>query len=321
MAHIRVLFSGLSVAQTEEIRRQVPEMEAISARPGEMPEQVEDLDALVGLCTQELLRLGKKLRWVQVFDAGVEQYRFPELLNSDIVLTNTKIIQAPEVADHAIALLLALTRNIYQAIQTKEVWNTGESWEWPFPDTRPIELHSKTAVVVGLGGIGIQIAERAASFGMTVLGVDPRDVPYTHAIRQAFKPDHLEELLPVADVLFIAAPLTRETDGMLGEKQLGRMKPDAVLINVSRGKLIRTEALVHHLRTRGLRGVGLDVTDPEPLSKDHALWSFKNVLITPHLAGQSDRNRARRFELVKENVRRFARGLPLYNIVDKAKGY
>lgn len=140
-------------------------------------------------------------------------------------------------------------------------------------------------------------------------------------VDQTFKPDQLEELLPIADVVFIAAPLTRETEGMLGQQQLGRMKRSAILINVSRGKIIRTDALVHHLKTIGLRGVGLDVTDPEPLPRDHSLWGFDNVLITPHLAGQSHRNRERRFELIKENVRRFARGLPLCNVVDKAKGY
>lgn len=321
MVRVRILISGLSVEQCNEIQNCAHEIDIVRAHPQRMAEQIRDMDALVGICTRELLHEGNKLKWVQLFDAGVEQYRFPELVNRNIVLTNTKIIQAPEVADHAIALLLALTRNIYRAIKTRDVWNTGKNWEWPFPNMRPIELRTKVALIIGLGGIGIQIAERASSFGMTVLGVDPKDVPYTNSIQEAYKPDQLEEVLPVADVVFVAAPLTHDTEGMLGKTGLAAMREDAYLINVSRGKLIQTDALLEHLRMGRFRGIGLDVTDPEPLPTDHPLWDFENVLITPHLAGQSDRNRERRFKLIKENVRRFANGLPLCNVVDKIRGF
>lgn len=317
----KVVITGLSPAQVEEIRNAVPEVEIVVANRKELAEKVGEAVALVGAGSRDLIRAGKKLRWVQVFDAGIEEYNFPELVNSDIVLTNTKIIQAPEVADHAMALLLALTRNLHRVLRSRDMWETKDSWEWVHPAHRPIELRGKTALIIGLGGIGIQIAERASAFGMNVMGVDPRDVPFINSVQLAYKPDQLDEALPQANVVFMAAPHTRQTEGMLGPKEFALMKRGAYLINISRGKTIHTDALVQALKDGRLAGAGLDVTDPQPLPKDHPLWQFENIVITPHIAGQSDHNRERRFQLIKDNVRRFARGLPLRNVVDKNKGY
>ena len=135
------------------------------------------------------------------------------------------------------------------------------------------------------------------------------------------RPDRLDTVLPEADVVFVSAPHTKESEGMMGPRQFELMKKNSYFIAVSRGKLYSTEALMKALDSKHLAGAGLDVTDPEPLPKDHPLWKFENVVITPHVAGQSDQVQQRRMELLKENVRRFAAGEPLLNVVDKQKGY
>jgi phosphoglycerate dehydrogenase-like enzyme len=172
-----------------------------------------------------------------------------------------------------------------------------------------------------VGGIGSQIAVRAQAFGMRVIGVDPRDMPYVPFLQKSVPPDRLDAVLPEADVVFVSAPSTPQTEKMFGASQFGLMKKNSYFIVVSRGKLYDAAALANALETRRLAGAGLDVTDPEPLPKGHPLWKFENVVITPHIAGRSDGENARYVALYKENLRRFAAGEPLLNVVDKEKGY
>jgi D-2-hydroxyacid dehydrogenase (NADP+) len=230
------------------------------------------------------------------------------------------VIQGPEIADHAMALLLSLTRKISELVLRK----SREEWplrEYQQPDKSPIELNGRTALIIGLGGIGTQIAQRAAAFGMTVIGLDPKEIPMMSFVKASYPPDRLPDLLPEADVVFMSAPLTPQTERMMGAEQFRRMKRGAYFIAVSRGKTYDGSALVKALDEKRLGGAGLDVTDPEPLPKGHPLWKFDNVVITPHLAGTSDRFRARQSALFRENVRRFSEGLSLINVVDKQKGY
>ena len=313
---------GFTDAHLEEINLVSPRITLVSAKPSEFLGLVEKSDALIGSCDVEAVRAGTKLRWVQTYSAGVEKCMFPELVNSEITLTNGKIIQGPQIADHAMGLLLSLTRGLNQAIfnQQKKLWvryneaNSARYYE-------RIELRGKVALIIGLGGIGTQVAERAAAFGMQVLALDPKDIPYLTSVRKVGKPDQLHEFLPLADVVFMCAPHTPKTEHMLSAKEFALMKQGTYFINVSRGKTVDTEALVSALKAGKLAGAGLDVTDPEPLPKDHALWELDNVVLTPHVAYQSDQIVRRRVDLVKENVRRFALGLPLRNVVKKAKGY
>jgi phosphoglycerate dehydrogenase-like enzyme len=285
---------------------------------GELPSdlsQVADADAIIGTISPDLFRTLKKLKWIHITSAGVERYRFPELINSDVVMTNARVIQGPEIADHAFALLLSLTRGLYRVIpeRTKE--------EWPRGGYQAIELRGKTAVILGVGGIGQQIAQRAWAFGMNVIGVDPQDYPLSNFVARLVRPDRLDTVLPQADVVFVSAPHTPESEGMMGPRQFSLMKKGSYFVAVSRGKLYNTEALVKALDEKRLAGAGLDVTDPEPLPKGHALWKFENVVITPHIATVSDGIAARQRELLIDNVTRFAKGEPLRNVVDKKKGY
>ncbi|MEK7407596.1 MAG: D-2-hydroxyacid dehydrogenase [Acidobacteriota bacterium] len=311
----KILVTGLDEASVQELRSAAPDAAILAATPAQLESQVVDADAILGTITPKLVRAGKKLKWVQIYSAGAEGALSPELRASGITLTNCKIIQGPNIADHAMALLLSLTRGLYQTIpgRTSEEWTRGRH--------RLVELQGKTAVIIGLGGIGMQIAQRAHAFGMRIIGVDPKDMPYAAFVSRLVPPDRLDSVLPEADVVFVSAPHTKESEGMMGPRQFELMKPNGYFIAVSRGKLYSTEALMKALDSKRLAGAGLDVTDPEPLPKGHALWKFENVVITPHTAGGSDLVQGRRLALLKENVRRFANGEPLLNVVDKQKGY
>jgi D-2-hydroxyacid dehydrogenase (NADP+) len=272
-------------------------------------------DAFVGTPTPALVRSGRRLRWVQLHAGGVEEALFPELRESAITLTSAKIIKGPEMADHAMALLLALTRQLDRAIAQRP------QEKWSSRGYAPLELRGKTALIIGLGGAGTQIAERAFAFGMRIIAVDPKDLPMMRSVERVVAPDRLADVLPEADVIFISAPLTEQTRGLLGDREFGRMKPGVFIINVARGGIIRTDALVRALAGGRVGGAGLDVVDPEPLPRGHPLWRTGRVVLTPHVAGGSDQGMERRRELITENVRRFTRGLPLRNVVDKAAGY
>jgi phosphoglycerate dehydrogenase-like enzyme len=281
--------------------------------------EIADADALIGPVRPEHIRTAKNLKWVQVMSAGVENVLHRsgsnDLRDSQIVLTNNQIVQGPEIADHALAMLLTLSRGIHQFVEHRR----QEIWQ-PRP-YEGIELNGRTALVIGVGGIGIQIAIRAHAFGMDVIGVDPEDVPMMPFIKKVVKPDQLDEVLPQADVVFVAAPYTSASHKMLGPKQFGDMKQGSYFIAVSRGGLYDLNSLVQALDSRKLAGAGVDVMDPEPLPKGHALWKFENAIITPHIAGRSDKDRARMVGTIRENIRRFADGKPLINVVDKQKGY
>lgn len=311
----KIVVTGLPPEAVRELQAVTSAATVVAANRQDLAAQAADADAILGTINPQVFRTAKKLKWVQVFSAGVEGYRFPELVSSGVVLTNAKIVQGPNIADHAMALLLTLTRGLHETIPARasEEWRRGKS--------RQIELNGKTAVVIGVGGIGSQIAQRAHAFGMTVIGVDPKDMPINPYVSRMAYPDRLDTVLPAADVVFVAAPLTPESENMMGPRQFELLKPGAYFIAVSRGKLYDTGALVKALDAKRLAGAGLDVTNPEPLPKGHPLWRFENVVITAHSAGQSDRVQERIMALVKENIARFVDGQPLLNVVDKQKGY
>ena len=294
-----------------------PNITLVEGDRSKVAAQLADADGVIGPFDVKLLASAPKLKWIQSESAGVEHLIFlPGFAQSKIVLTNNKILQGPEIADHALGLLQAITRGIATAAR-------GGSEDWNQRNFNPNELRGNTAVIVGVGGIGTQIALRLHASGMTVIGVDPKDFPFNTYLSRTVAPDRLDSVLPQADVVFISAPLTPKSRKMMGAREFELMKPNSYFIAVSRGGLYNTDALVKALDSKRLAGAGLDVTDPEPLPKNHPLWKFPNVLITPHIAGagRSDGENARYEALYTENLKRFAAGEPLLNVVDKEKGY
>ena len=274
--------------------------------------------------SEEFLKKATNLAWVQARSAGVDRYLKNEvLMNSDqITFSNQRAIHGPAIAEHSMAMLLSLTRNLryYSDKQHAEEWMRRSREPDPTLN-KPIALQGKTMFVVGLGGIGSEIAERANAFGMRVIGTRRSDKPSADYIEKVGKPDDLLKMLPEADVVALAVPLTKETKGLINTEALKVMKKGSYLINIARGEVVDTEALIEALNSKQLAGAGLDVTSPEPLPKGHPLWSTPNVVITPHMASNSVVTDTRRSALFHENLRRFASGEPLLNVVNKELGY
>jgi phosphoglycerate dehydrogenase-like enzyme len=317
----KVVFTSnqrLSESDIRELRAAAPSLNLVFPARENLIKELADADAVIGGLNRDQFLAAKKLKWMQVTSAGVENYlNVPEIKNSQVTMTNMKIVQGVEIADHALALLLALTRRLDVAVKDRET----ETWR-PLPQYGPpLELQGKTALVVGVGGIGMQIAVRAKAFGMTVIGVDPKDIPYAPHLDRTVWPDRLDSVLPEADVVFVSAPHTPETDRMFKAEQFAKMKKGVLFIAVSRGKLYDNNALVEALKSGHVAAAGLDVVETEPLPKGHPLWKTGRVIITPHIAGRSDGEGPRYFELYKDNLIRFAKGEPLRHTVDKQKGY
>jgi len=310
----RVLIPAWEPQRIDDLEAAVPEVELVVAK--DSLEQVRDVDAAFVFIDAAHIRAGKKLRWVQLGSAGVEGVvTIPELVGRDIVLTNMQRTFAPEIADQAIAYLLAFTRGLTHFIRSPP----EGSWKRP-PEVVLDELQGKTLLVIALGGIGGEIARRAFGFGMRVLATDPKVIEKPLFVEELHRPAAFHRLLPRADVVASAVPLTPLSRRMIGANEFGMMKRGVILLNVSRGGVVDTDALVAALERGRVSAAGLDVTDPEPLPAGHPLWR-RNVIITPHTAGQSPGGLRRVHELFRENLRRFAAGEMLLNVVDKKAGY
>ena len=269
------------------------------------------------LVTAELLGAAPQLAWVQSYSAGVETVlAVPGLVEREgLVLTNGSGAHGPVIAEHVFALLLHLTRGLstYGEAQGRGEWARGGF------DGKA--LAGRTLLVAGLGAIGDQVARRAKAFEMTVLATARTQRERPAHVDELVTSDRMDELLPRADVLVICLPLTAETRGLFDRKRLSLLPKGAYVINIARGAILDSDALLEALVSGHLGGAGLDVTDPEPLPTGYALWSAPNLVITPHVAGDAELTRQRRDALIDENLARFATGRPLLNVVDRAAGY
>jgi phosphoglycerate dehydrogenase-like enzyme len=281
----------------------------------EFHREVVGAQAIYGGFSRSDLSAARELKWIQYTAAGVETILWPELVESPIVLTNMQRVYAPAISETVLSLLLALARGIVQySRQTAE-----RQWK---PVTGLTEINGLTMGIVGLGGIGTATAHRAHyGFGMRILAVDPKPIPKPSFVEELHSVDWLPAMVRQVDVLVSAAPHTAESEGMFNESVFRAMKPSAYFINVSRGKLVDTPALIRALKEGWIAGAGLDVAYKEPLPADEPLWGAPNVIITCHSSGYSPRTIDRQMEIFSDNVRRYVSGLPLLNVVDKRRGY
>lgn len=262
----------------------------------------------------------RKLRWIHSPAAAVHGLMIPEVINGNVVVTNARDVHGPVVAEHAIALIFALSKRIPGAVrhQQKREWSQEQLWgEHPHPR----EIRGATLVVVGLGTIGREVARSAEALGMRVIAVRENPQKGSAPAHEVVGFAQLDHVLPVADFVVLAAPLTPETKTCFNAHRLAAMKRDAYLINVSRGALVDEPALIAALQSDSIGGAALDVFSEEPLPESSPLWSLPNVLITPHSAALTDKQWDRHYALFSENLRRFESGEPLLNVVDKQKGY
>jgi phosphoglycerate dehydrogenase-like enzyme len=313
------------VAIANALRASVPGVEIVGVQGlrnfSEMERVVADADVLVGLCTPSIVARGTKLRWVQLLNAGADSCAtIPSVAERGIVVTNLQRIQGPHMAEHAIALMFALARSlpVYAAEQHAGEFTRGFR---ELRAERPVEIEGKTLLVVGLGGIGTEVAKRAHGLGMHVIATRNSSRMGPDYVEYVGLADEYVELAKRADVVVNSTPLTPETRGMFGAAFFASIKHGAYFINIGRGESVDTAALTAALTSGRVGGAGLDVTDPEPLPPKHALWSMENVIVTPHIATSSDFRGDRTVTLVVENVRRYVRGDKLLSVVDLAAGY
>jgi len=269
----------------------------------------------------EQFALCNKLRWIHAPTAAVHQFLFPELVNSDVILTNSTEVHGPVVAEHVLALMFALAKKIPQAraLQIRHEWGKEAIWS---QGAHPKEIGAATLGLVGLGSIGRRVARMASALGMRVLAVrehvekeKPEGVDAVHSSSE------IEEVLRQSDFVVLATPLTPQTTKLMDAKRLAAMKPDSYLINVGRGAQVDEPALADALRNRKIAGAALDVFEHEPLPADSPLWDIENLLITPHTAGITDKLWQRHYQNFADNLRRYVAKQPLQHVVDKHKGY
>ena len=308
--------------QVERLRREFPHHAFHHARTEmEVESEVGDADvAFMSELRPSHFEVARRLRWIHSPAAGVGSMIFPALVGSPVLLSNSRGISADPIAEHVIAMTLALFRKFPLAFrsQAARYWAQDDAVAPP-----PLRLVQGTRVlIVGLGSIGAACAWRFAALGAEVTAIRRRtDRPVPAGVQQMAPVERMQQLLPHADVVVISAAQTGATRGLIGRTELSLMNKDAILINVSRGKLVDEEALVDALRQGALGGAGLDVFEHEPLSADSPLWTLDNVIITPHMAGFRADHWEAVTTLFAENLKRFERGEPLQNLVDKTAGY
>jgi phosphoglycerate dehydrogenase-like enzyme len=282
-------------------------------------------DIVVGLtspgaiCETAIVDGAKELRWIHSMSAGVERcMALPSVKSRDILVTNMRGVDSAAIAEHAIAFALALARGM----STFAVDTNRARWSREDASAAPMQvLNGKTLLVVGLGGIGTEVASRGHALGMKVIATRARERTGPDYVSYVGTPAELLTLAKSADVIVNAAPLTTETTGIFNAKFFDVLKPNALFINVARGGSVVTADLVKALNEKRLAGAGLDVVDPEPLPPDHPLWKAPNVIISPHVSSWSDLPGDERWILARENLRRYVAGEKMLSVVDLKREY
>ena len=311
-----LIYPPLTPGELEQVRAVSPELEIVNALTEE--EALAAIPQAVGMygdLTPALLERAENLRWLQTPIAGLEHYMFAELAESDVVVSNMAKIYSDMIADHAFCFILMFARGIhlYMRRQIRGEWRKG---------TPVRHLADCTLGVIGLGGIGSELARRGKAHDMRVIAVDARPdaTPGRSLDLDALWPqERLHELLGEADFAVSCVPQTPETVGLIGAEEIGQMKPTAFLINISRGVVVKLDALVAALNSGGIAGAALDVYETEPLPSDHPLWKMENVILTPHVAADNPHVPQRRIDTLVDNLHRYLAEEPLRNIVDKRR--
>lgn len=313
----RIVVARADPAQLTALQAVAPGVELVAAAQGEaLAGQLAGAQATIGLCDAATLAAAKSLHWIQALSVGVERcVTVPGLAERGIVLTNMQRTSGLPIAEHAIAMTLALARGL------PRLFRQQQAGEWREDDTGMREIGGRTLLVVGLGGIGTEVARRAHGLGMRVTAIRNSSREGPDFVAKVGLPSELMAFAADADVVVNATPLTPETTGIFDERFFAAMKKGGYFISVGRGQSTITADLVAALNSGQLGGAGLDVTEPEPLPAGHPLWAMPNVIISPHISAASDAQGERYWILVAENLRRYVAGEPLLNVVDIKRGY
>jgi phosphoglycerate dehydrogenase-like enzyme len=307
----------------ERLRKEFSALEIVHLAGYEgVEQQISGAEILFAFSLRpDQFRFAQKLRWIHAPTAAVHQLLFPELVASDVLLTNAHEVHGPVVAEHVMALIFALAKKIPQAVrfQQRRVWGQNAMWN---DGLRPREIAGATLGLIGLGSIGQRVARMASALGMRVIAVrEHLEKEKPEGVAGIYAPAQLNDLLSQSDYVVVAAPLTESTRGLINAERLRAMRSDAYLINVGRGPQVDEIALADALLNRRIAGAALDVFEQEPLPAESPLWALENLLITPHTAGLTEKLWQRHYTLFSENLRRYMAHQPLLFVVDKHKGY
>lgn len=318
MAALTVVLSTWSERQdkVEQLRRRFSQIEfVVPSNDAEYAEVMPRTHVVVGRLPHELLPQAQNLRWIQNQGAGVDRLLTPEVIASDVIVTNAQSLHAPQISEHVLTMMLCFAREF------RKIFQAQRDHVWRPPEFDPFCLDGQTLGVVGAGGIGGALAEKAHHLGMRVIGLRRRPGDKPSYLDMLVGSDGLHELLRQSDHVAVCCPLTPETAGLIGAEELHAMKPSAYVYNIGRGKIIQAEPLLRALKEGWIAGAGLDVTDPEPLPPDAELWDLPNVIVTQHTSGTAPHNDDRFYDLLEQNLERFLNGEQLLNVVDKEAGY
>jgi phosphoglycerate dehydrogenase-like enzyme len=315
----------------QKLKVEFPDIDFVSRNNYDtIDSDIRDADVVVSWSLNaDQLKHASKLRWVHSTAAAIHQLMIPEIVNSDIVLTNARSVHGPVVAEHVLALMFALAKRLPTAMRMQREHHWGQ--EDMTREQPPIrELREATLGLIGVGSIGGHVAKIAAAMGMRVLavranpqkGIDwlPASDP-NRSQHRVYGPKDLDLMLADSDFVVVSAPVTNSTKHLIDAPALAAMKPDAYLINVARGALVDQATLVEALRSKKIGGAALDVFEEEPLPANSPLWDLDNVLITPHSAGIAHKLWERQYTLFSQNLHRFITGAPLVGLVNKSAGY
>ena len=308
-------------AVVDRLRASLPGDEVVDARtPEERARAFARAEVLIATrITADEFSLARHVRWIHTTAVGLGGLLPRPLVESDVVVTNTRGVHSESIAEHAIALALAVRRRfpIAAAAQSARAWVQTDLMTAEVP-----ALRETCMLVIGLGSIGARIAAHASGLGMRVLGIRRRaDQPLPPAVAEAGGPERLHAWLPRADVIVLAVPQTDDTRALVGEAEFRLMRRTAVFVNVARGGLVDEKALEHAITEGHIAGAGLDAFVREPLAPESPLWHLPNVLITPHSASFRGDYWEPVMDLFRENLERFRKGQSLLNVVDKVNRY
>ncbi len=314
-----ILVSPELHSNLEQLQQAAPQARIVELASSTAPQDIAAAEVAIGICTPEVLQQASSLRWIQLLYAGVEHcVQQPLVHEHQLLVTNMQRVFGASMAEHVMGMMLVLSRHLdyFLAQQQQAQWGTFASGAQLLED-----LKGKTVLIVGLGGIGTEVAMRAHAFGMRVIATRASGRTGPDYVSYVGLPEELLQLTSEADYVVNCAPLTAQTAGIFNKAFFAAMKPTARFISVGRGQSTVTAELVAALRERRIAGAGLDVTDPEPLPASSPLWHLPNVIITPHISAATPANGKLAFEVVLENLRRYVVGEAMLSVVDIEHGY
>jgi D-2-hydroxyacid dehydrogenase (NADP+) len=319
MATINKIVTTVDIDQRhiDQLTKEFPDLEVVKCpNPDELGDYLPGVQGVIGRgLTAEFLERFPDVIWAHSPGAGVDSFLFPELIDSDVIVTNNSGVHASTIAEHLLGMMLAIARGFPEMVRNQQ------QHIWQRPSTGVVELGHQTLAVVGLGDIGYGLAVRAKALGMHVIGSRRKSNEPMERVDEIYSSDQLHEMIAKADHVVIALPSTPRTRGLFGTPEFEAMKDSAIIYNIGRGDIIKQDELIDALNNGLIAGAGLDVTTPEPLNEDSPLWDTPGVFITPHYSGSTPYYWDRGIQIVAENIRRLRNDEQLFNVVDKKEGY